>query len=61
VDDVKILRNRTVAGFQTIRNMPGIGDHLRVAMRRRAEPRIQAGRAHMEHLLSYLRTELSPS
>jgi hypothetical protein len=43
VDDVETLRNRILAGFQTIRNMPGIWDRLRVAMRRRAEACIQAG------------------
>jgi hypothetical protein len=48
---VEILRNRTVADFQTIRNMPGIWHRLRVAMRHRAEPCIQAGGGHMEHLL----------
>jgi hypothetical protein len=36
------LRNRIVAGFQTIRNMPGIRNHLRVAMRRQAEACVQA-------------------
>jgi hypothetical protein len=51
VDDVETLRNRTVAGFQTIRNMPGIWNRLRVAMRSRAEACIQAGLGHMEHLL----------
>jgi hypothetical protein len=51
VDDVETLRNRIVAGFQTIRNMPGIWDRLRVAMRRRAEACIQAGGGHVEHLL----------
>jgi hypothetical protein len=40
-----------VARSQTIRNMPGIWDRLRVAMRRQAKPCIQAGGAHMEHLL----------
>jgi hypothetical protein len=48
---VETFRNRTVAVFQTIQNMPEIWDRLRVAMRRRAEPCIQAGDAHMEHLL----------
>jgi hypothetical protein len=43
VDDVETLRNRIVAGFQTIRNMPEILDRLRVAMRRRAEACIRAG------------------
>jgi hypothetical protein len=37
--------------FQTIHSMPGICDRLRVAMRHQAEVRIQAGGAHMEHLL----------
>jgi hypothetical protein len=50
VDDVETLRNRIVAGFQTIRNMSGIWDRRRVAMRRRAEACIQAGGGHMEHL-----------
>jgi hypothetical protein len=31
--------------------MPGICDHLRMSMRRRAEACIQAGGGHMEHLL----------
>jgi hypothetical protein len=51
VDDVETLRNRIVAGFQTIRNMPGIWDSLRVAMRRRDEACIQAGGGHVEYLL----------
>jgi hypothetical protein len=50
VDDVETLRNRIVAGFATIRNMSGIWDRLRVAMRHRAETCIQAGGGHMEHL-----------
>jgi hypothetical protein len=50
VDDAETLRNRILAGFQTIRNMPGIWDRLRVAMRRRAEACIQAAGGHMEHL-----------
>jgi hypothetical protein len=49
VDDVETLRNRIVVGFQTIRNMPGIWDRLRVAMRRRVEACIQAA-GHTEHL-----------
>jgi hypothetical protein len=48
---VETLRNRIVAGFQTTRNMPGIWDRLRMAMRRRAEACIQAAGGHMEHLL----------
>jgi hypothetical protein len=48
--DVETLRNRILAGFQTIRNIPGIWDHLRVKMRRRAEACNQAGGGHMEHL-----------
>jgi hypothetical protein len=51
VDDVETLRNRTVAGFQTIRNIPGIGDRIRVAMRCQAEAYIQAGGGHLERLL----------
>jgi hypothetical protein len=50
VDDVEILRNRIMAGFQSISNMPGVWDHLRVVMRRQAEACIQAGGGHMEHL-----------
>jgi hypothetical protein len=33
MDDVGILINQIVAGFQTICNMPGILDCLQVAMR----------------------------
>jgi hypothetical protein len=51
VDDVETLRNRIVEGFTTIRNMPGICDRLRMAMRRRAVACIQTGSGHMEHLL----------
>jgi hypothetical protein len=51
VDDVETLRNRIVEGFQTIRNMPGICDRLRMAMRRRTEACVQTGGGHMEHLL----------
>jgi hypothetical protein len=36
VDDVKTLWNWFLAGFQTIRNMPGIWLHLWISMRRRA-------------------------
>jgi hypothetical protein len=54
VDDVKTIRNRIVASFQTLRNIPGIWDRLRVAMRHQAESYIQAGGAHMEHLLEEL-------
>jgi transposase len=43
VNDVETLQNRIVAGFQTIRNMPGIWGRLRAAMTRQAEARIQAG------------------
>jgi hypothetical protein len=34
VDDVQTLRNQIVAGFQTIRYVPGIRDRRRVTMRR---------------------------
>jgi hypothetical protein len=34
VDDVQTLRNQIVAGFQTVRYVPGIKDRRRVAMRR---------------------------
>jgi hypothetical protein len=51
VDDVESLQNRTVASFQTIRNMPGIWNHLQVAVRCAAEACIQAGGEHTEHLL----------
>jgi hypothetical protein len=51
VDDVETLQNRTVAGFQAIRNMPRIWDRLRVAMRLQAEARITAGGGHMKQLL----------
>jgi hypothetical protein len=54
VADVETLRNRIVAGFQKIRNIPGIWDRLRVAMTCRAESYIQAGDGHMEHLLEEL-------
>jgi hypothetical protein len=37
VDDVKMIGNRILAGFQTIRNMPGFWQSLLVAMRRRAD------------------------
>jgi hypothetical protein len=50
VDGAETLINRVLAGFQTIRNMPGIWDRLRVAMRRRSEAPIQVGGGHMEHL-----------
>jgi hypothetical protein len=36
---------------QTLRNIPGMWDRLRVAIRRRAEACIQAGGGHMEHLM----------
>jgi hypothetical protein len=49
-DDVEYLRNRIVAGFQTICNMPRIWDRLRVAMRRRTQVCNQAGGGHIEHL-----------
>jgi hypothetical protein len=49
--EMETLRNRILAGFQTIRNMPGIWDRLRLAMRRRAEACVQAGGGHVEHLL----------
>jgi hypothetical protein len=48
---VQTLRNRNVAGFQTIRNMPGICTRLQGALSRRAEACVQAGGGHMEHLL----------
>jgi hypothetical protein len=51
MDDVETLRNRTVTDFQTIRNMRGIWDRLQMAIRHEAEARIQAGGAHMVHLL----------
>jgi hypothetical protein len=47
VNDEETLRNPTVAGFQTIRNMPGIWDHFWVAMRHRAVASIQAGGGNM--------------
>jgi hypothetical protein len=50
LDDVEILRNRIVAGSQTIRNMPGIWGRLRVAMRHLAESCIQAGGGHIKHV-----------
>jgi hypothetical protein len=50
VGDVRTLQNRIVSGFQTVCNMPGIWDCLRVAMRRQAEACIQAESGHMEHL-----------
>jgi hypothetical protein len=51
VDDVETLRTRIVAGFQTISNMLGIWDCLRVAMRCQVEVCIEAGGGHLEHLL----------
>jgi hypothetical protein len=51
VDDVETFQNQIVAGFQTIRNMPGIWDQLQVAKKRQAEACIQAGDGYMEHLL----------
>jgi hypothetical protein len=48
VDDVETLQNGIVAGFQTIRNMPGIWDRLQMAMRHQAETRIQARGGHMD-------------
>jgi hypothetical protein len=51
VDEVETLRNRNVAGLQTMRNMPGIWDRLRVAIRRRAVACIQARGGHIESLL----------
>jgi hypothetical protein len=46
-DDVETLQNLIVASFETIRNMPGIWDHLWVTMRRRAEACIQAVGRHI--------------
>jgi hypothetical protein len=43
VEVAETVRNRTVPGFQIIRNMPGIWDRLRKAMRRRAEACIHTG------------------
>jgi hypothetical protein len=48
---VETLRNPIVAEFQTTRNMTGIWDRVRLAVRRRAEACVQAGGGHMEHLL----------
>jgi hypothetical protein len=43
VNDVETLRNRNVAGFQTIRNMLGIWDCLQVAMRLQLMPVFRKG------------------
>jgi hypothetical protein len=48
---VETLRNITGAGFQSIRNMPGIWDRPLAVMRRQAEACIQTAGEHMEHLL----------
>jgi hypothetical protein len=51
VDDAETLRNRIVAGFQTIRNVQAIWDCVRVEMRCRVEACIQARGGRMEPLL----------
>jgi hypothetical protein len=48
---VGALRNWIVAGFQTICNMPGIWDHLQVAMRYQARACTQARGGHMEYFM----------
>jgi hypothetical protein len=48
---VEILRNEIVADFQTICNMPGIWDRLRVALRRWDDVSIRAEAGHLERLL----------
>jgi hypothetical protein len=50
-DNMEALRNRIVAGFQAIRNMPGIWDSLWVAKICGDETCIQEGSGHIEHLL----------
>jgi hypothetical protein len=45
------LRNRIVAGCETIRNTPGIFERVRQSMRRRAEACIMAAGGHFQQLL----------
>lgn len=51
VNDVDTLRNRLVAGCETIRSAPGIWERVRQSMSRRCEACITARGEQFEHLL----------
>jgi hypothetical protein len=50
-DDLETFENGTVTGLQTIPNVTEIWDCLQVALRRRAETRIEERGRHIEHLV----------
>ncbi|KAJ8897145.1 hypothetical protein PR048_002491 [Dryococelus australis] len=51
VDIVGILRNRIVAGCETIRIFPGIHQRIRVSMQQRIDACFRADGGHFEHFL----------
>lgn len=51
VENIDDLRNRIVAGCETIRNSPGIFHRIRNSMRRRVDACIEAEGGHFQHLL----------
>ncbi|KAJ8866424.1 hypothetical protein PR048_032267 [Dryococelus australis] len=54
VDDVGTLLNRIEAGCETIRNFPGIHQHIRVSMQRRGDACAVRGKvANFETLVTY--------
>lgn len=51
VENVDDLRNRIIAGCNTIRNDPGVFERVRQSMRRRMDSCIQAGGNHFQQFL----------
>ncbi|KAJ8888667.1 hypothetical protein PR048_008159 [Dryococelus australis] len=51
MDDVGTLRKRIVAGFQTIRNFPGIHQRILVSMQRRVDTCVSGDGGHFKHFL----------
>lgn len=51
VENLDDLRNRIIAGCNSIRNDPGVFERVRQSMTRRLNACIRAGGSHFEHLL----------
>jgi hypothetical protein len=51
VEDINDLRNRIVAGCETIKNSPGIFERIRNSMRTRVDACIEAEGNHFQHFL----------